>query len=59
MAQGPRSYADAIETWGTHCPRLSVWEDALTDGLIRVAGGKVTLTAAGYGARRPEATNAS
>ena len=32
----PRSYKDTIEAWHTHCPRLSVWEDALIDGLIKV-----------------------
>jgi hypothetical protein len=31
-----RTYGDAIEAWHSHCPRLTVWEDALIDGLIRV-----------------------
>ena len=31
----PRTYAEAIEAWRTSCPRLSVWDDATTDGLIR------------------------
>ena len=32
----PRTYTDTIDAWHTHCPRLSVWEDALIDGLISV-----------------------
>ncbi len=36
ISRGPRSYPDAIEVWQTHCPRHSVWEDALADGLVRV-----------------------
>jgi hypothetical protein len=32
----PRTYADAIDAWRTSCPRLSVWDDAVIDGLVRV-----------------------
>jgi hypothetical protein len=32
----PRTYADAIDAWRTSCPRLSVWDDAMIDGLVRV-----------------------
>ena len=31
-----RTYDEAIEAWHSHCPRLTVWEDALIDGLIRI-----------------------
>lgn len=34
LEESPRSYADAMEAWRTSCPRLSIWEDALRDGLI-------------------------
>jgi hypothetical protein len=34
VAGGPRSYAEAMEAWRTSCPRLTIWEDALLDGLI-------------------------
>jgi hypothetical protein len=37
FSRGPRSYPEAIEVWQTHCPRHSVWEDALADGLVYVA----------------------
>jgi hypothetical protein len=48
----PRTYAEAIEAWRTSCPRLSVWDDARMDGLIRTnrqngAEPTVELTAAG------------
>jgi hypothetical protein len=32
----PRTYNDTIDAWHTHCPRLSIWEDALIDGLVKV-----------------------
>jgi hypothetical protein len=33
-----RSYADA-EAWRRSCPHLSIWEDAIADGLIRFENG--------------------
>jgi hypothetical protein len=54
VARCPRTYADAMEAWRSSCPRYTVWEDALADGLIHVApvgGGvaepQVTLTVRG------------
>jgi hypothetical protein len=32
----PRTYDETIEAWKTSCPRLSVWDDAVTDGLVRI-----------------------
>ena len=34
MTERPRRYAEAVATWQTTCPRLSVWEDACIDGLV-------------------------
>ena len=34
IGQEPRSYAETIDAWRTSCPRLTVWEDALSAGLI-------------------------
>jgi hypothetical protein len=34
----PRSYAEAMEAWRSNCPRHTVWEDALAEGLIQVEG---------------------
>lgn len=53
VAERPRSYAEAMAAWRTSCPRLSVWEDSLLDGLIEVVGVEqksVRLTAAGRAA---------
>ncbi len=36
VAAGERTYVEAIEAWGSRCPRHTPWEDALADGLIRV-----------------------
>jgi hypothetical protein len=49
----PRTYAEAMEAWRSTCPRHTVWEDALADGLIQVESGgtlnqsQVTLTERG------------
>ena len=37
LAARPRPYAEAIEAWRTSCPRLTVWEDAVDRGLVRLA----------------------
>ena len=53
LAERPRTYAEAMDAWRTTCPRLTVWEDALTAGLVEVVHGStrgestVTLTARG------------
>ncbi len=39
IAEAPRSYAQAMEAWRSSCPRLSIWEDAIVDGLIAFEGG--------------------
>ena len=45
LAERSRTYAETIEVWKTSCPRLAVWEDALSDDLVRVGSGFVVLTA--------------
>ena len=47
VAERSRTYAETIEAWKTSCPRLSVWEDAVTDGLVRINRGYVVVTTAG------------
>jgi hypothetical protein len=47
IAEGPRTYAETMDAWRTSCPRLSIWEDAVADGLVRVARGHVELTTVG------------
>ena len=50
IAEQPRTYAETMEAWKTHCPRLSIWEDALLDGLIAIHRRRVTLTERGVAA---------
>ena len=52
VAETSRSYADA-EAWRRSCPHLSIWEDAISDGLVRFENGssmreaRLVLTARG------------
>jgi hypothetical protein len=62
ISRRPRAYPEAIEAWVSNCPRHPVWDDAVSDGLVRIVrdGGasqaRVALTAAGEAALdgRPE-----
>ena len=50
VADRPRNYAQAMDAWRTSCPRLSVWEDAIIEGLVRIEGNanrRVSLTSRG------------
>ena len=53
IAEDTRTYAQAMEAWRSSCPRLSIWEDAILDGLVALDGGatrdrsRVTLTPKG------------
>jgi hypothetical protein len=51
ISERPRTYAETMEVWRTTCPRHSVWEDALADGLIQLDStsnqAAVTLTERG------------
>jgi hypothetical protein len=46
----PRSYAETMEAWTSHCPRLTVWEDAIAAGLVSDGSDGVLLTATGRAA---------
>lgn len=35
VARKPRSYADVMDAWRTSCPRLTIWEDAQDQDLVR------------------------
>jgi hypothetical protein len=54
ISQERRAYPEAIERWKTHCPRHSLWEDAVADGLVQVvrsgARSYVVLSPAGEAA---------
>ena len=53
IAARPRTYGETMEAWRTTCPRLTIWEDAVSDGLVTVDGadsmqdGRVRLTDSG------------
>lgn len=47
IADRRRTYSETMEAWKSSCPRLTVWEDAVADGLVRVERGDVFLTTAG------------
>ena len=42
VEEAPRSYADA-EAWRRSCPHLSIWEDAISDGLVRFQNGSSSM----------------
>ena len=42
-----RTYVEAMDAWQSHCPRLTIWEDALHAGLICVERSRVALTPLG------------
>lgn len=33
----PRTYSEAMEAWQSHCPRQTIWEDAMIDGYIQLS----------------------
>ena len=47
LAERPRTYAETLEVWKTSCPRLTIWEDAVSAGIVRVEHGAVLLTSSG------------
>jgi hypothetical protein len=63
LRETPRSYSDVMEAWRSSCPRLTIWEDALAEDLVRCGSDRIVgLTArgravlerrAGADARRP------
>ena len=57
LAERPRRYPDVIEAWRSSCPRLTVWEDSVTDDLVRCDGDQiVSLTSRGRAALERRAT---
>jgi hypothetical protein len=47
VSSRPRTYADAMNAWQSTCPRHTIWEDAVTDGLVTVKSDIVALTPRG------------
>jgi hypothetical protein len=38
VTSGKRTHADVMAAWQSSCPRLSIWEDAMIEGLVKFAG---------------------
>src|SRR5829696_1446943 len=45
VAARPRTYRETMEAWRTTCPRLTIWEDSIADGLVSVESAKSMLDA--------------
>lgn len=43
-ARETRSYAEVLDAWRTSCPRLTVWEDAVEQGLLETRPSASGLT---------------
>ena len=62
VAFRPRTHAEAMDAWQSHCPRFTQWEDALDAGLITLdtecattGSARIHLTPMGAAALRPGA----
>jgi len=58
VAERPRTYGETMAAWRTSCPRMPIWEDASSDGLVTLLAGdgeanaaRVCLTPLGRAAR--------
>jgi hypothetical protein len=38
ISDRPRTYGEVMEAWSTTCPKMPIWEDAVSDGLVRIEG---------------------
>ena len=36
VSRRPRSYGETMEAWRSTCPRISIWEDAVGEGLVEI-----------------------
>jgi hypothetical protein len=43
ISSRPRTYAEAMDAWQSHCPRQTIWEDAMIDGYIQLNKAETTL----------------
>ena len=43
IADRPRSRSEVMEAWRSSCPRLTIWEDAIIEGLVRIDPHSKTL----------------
>lgn len=38
LSAAPRTHGEVLDRWQSTCPRLTIWEDALAEGLVRLGG---------------------
>jgi hypothetical protein len=38
IASKPRNYSETMEAWHSTCPRMTIWEDAVSEGLVALEG---------------------
>src|SRR5262245_10746590 len=43
IAERPRTRSEVMEAWRSTCPRLTIWEDAIIEGLVRIDPRSQTL----------------
>ncbi|MDH3443351.1 MAG: hypothetical protein OEN50_05455 [Deltaproteobacteria bacterium] len=36
VSSRPRTYSEAMEAWQSHCPRQTIWEDAMIEGYVEL-----------------------
>ena len=46
VAERPRTYGETMAAWRTSCPRMPIWEDATSGGLVTVLAGEGEANAA-------------
>ena len=39
IAARPRQYEDVMDAWRTSCPQLTIWEDTVDAGYVRIYSG--------------------
>ena len=59
VSQEPRPYNEVMAVWRTSCPRLTIWEDAVDNGLVArtqdaTHGSRVHVTEKGISILRQE-----
>jgi hypothetical protein len=58
VAERPRTRDQAVEAWHS-CPLISVWEDAIVSGLVRIENdGNRTIALTGHGRAALDKTQA-
>jgi hypothetical protein len=61
VAREERTYAQTMDAWRTSCPRLPVWEEANTRGLVTTSTDKgrslIRITSAGIELLRQQRSN--